>query len=333
MNILLDLCKYIFIRCHPCQQNLLWLSCTIFLIQVLTPCRSRSFHRLCKSGLNCHSSDQFFQIFTADMISPCNCINVVIALYLFIKLCKLSRSFLHKVRSAFRRRHIIIPFQNFKTEHKSIPCLLNPFFKGFCTEIFNKFIWIFIRFHPNDLRRNPNFTQNRSCPQSCFRSCLVTVICQVDFIDIPFDKRCMSWCQGCSKWRYCIGKSRLMQGNHIHIALTKQKIRLSRLSCTIQSIQVPAFVKNDRLWWVQILWLCITHDTAAKSNNTAVYIHNRKHDPVPELIVNSVFFINTNQTCLWDHIVFVAFWFQILVQIITVLIRISQTKCFDRIVT
>ena len=45
---------------------------------------------------------------------------------------------------------------------------------------------------------------------------------------------------------------------------------------------------------VQIFWLCITHDTAAKSNNTAVYIHNRKHDPVPELIVNSVFFIMKN---------------------------------------
>ena len=46
------------------------------------------------------------------------------------------------------------------------------------------------------------------------------------------------------------------------------------------------FVKDQRLGGVKILGDTVSHDAPAESYDTAVRIHDRKHDPVPELIMD-----------------------------------------------
>ena len=102
----------------------------------------------------------------------------------------------------------------------------------------------------------------------------------------------MPRCKCGPKGRHCIRKSRLVQSDHIHIALAQEKIRFPGSSCPIQPIEIAALIENRRLRGIQILWLRIPHDTSAKPYHTTIDIHNREHDPVPELVMDSLFLIH-----------------------------------------
>ena len=143
----------------------------------------------------------------------------------------------------------------------------------------------------------------------------------------------MSRCQRSSQWRNSIGEPCLVKWNHIHISFTQKEIWLLGTSCPVQSIQIPALIKNHCFRWIQIFWFCISHHTTTKSDYPAIDIHNRKHHTVPELIIHTIPFINTDQSCFGNHVILISFRLQVTVQIITVLIRITQTKCLDRLVT
>ena len=124
-----------------------------------------------------------------------------------------------------------------------------------------------------------------------------------------------------------------MQRDHIHIALTQKEIWLFGTPCPVQAIQIPAFIKNHCLRGVQVFWLCIAHNTAAKSDHPAVDIHDRKHHTIPELVIHPVLFINADQSRLGNHIIFIPFGLQIPIQVIAVLIRITQPERLNGLIT
>ena len=155
-NILFNLSKDIFTFNQPCEQYFLRHQNSIFFfILPVILYLPGSFNRFCKSCLYRHLSNQFPEIFKSDMIGFRHCFYVVIAFNLFFKLCQPSRRFFHKLRLSFWRIHIILLLQHFQTVHKYISRTCNPFFEFLCSQILNKFIRIFIRFHPYDLSSNP----------------------------------------------------------------------------------------------------------------------------------------------------------------------------------
>ncbi len=139
----------------------------------------------------------------------------------------------------------------------------------------------------------------------------------------------MSLCQRCAKRSNRIGKSCLMKRYDIHISLAEKKIRLPGGSCTVQSIQIPALIKDKCLRRIQILGLCIPHDAPSEPDHTAVCIHNRKHDPVPELVIDALSLIYTDQSRLGDQLIFVPLSLKVLIQIIAVLVRVSKAESLD----
>ena len=142
----------------------------------------------------------------------------------------------------------------------------------------------------------------------------------------------MSGCEGCSKRSHGVGKTGLVQRDHIHITLAQKEIRLPRCPCPVQSIQVSALIKHRRLRRIQILWLCIPHNTPSEADHPAVHVHDRKNDPVPELVINTFFLIRIDQTCLTDQFLAIPFSPQIIIKVVTEYIRIPEAECLDRII-
>ena len=57
-----------------------------------------------------------------------------------------------------------------------------------------------------------------------------------------------------------------------------------------------------------------------------MHIHNRKHRTIPELIVPASDLIYRHKTCLLKYLIIIALAAQILVQIITVLVRVTKPE-------
>ena len=81
-----------------------------------------------------------------------------------------------------------------------------------------------------------------------------------------------------------------------------------------------------------IFRFCISHHTAAKTDHTAVDVHDRKHDTIPELIIYSVFLIGTDQSRLTDQVFRIPFGAKIPIQIVTVFVGITKPERFDRLI-
>ena len=98
-----------------------------------------------------------------------------------------------------------------------------------------------------------------------------------------------------SKRRHRIVKACLMESDYIHISLAQQQLRLLCHPRKVQPEQVAALVKNRGLRRVQILRLAVSHYTSTEPDHFIMYIHNREHGTVPELIVASSSLINCDK--------------------------------------
>ena len=138
--------------------------------------------------------------------------------------------------------------------------------------------------------------------------------------------------KGRSQRRHGIGEARLVHGDHIHVALADQHIPGPGCSCEIQAIQIPALIKKLRFRGVQIFGLSLSHDAPSEADEPVIDIQDREHDPVPELVVSPLPFIYGNQSGLCDHLILISFGTKIFVEVIAVLVGISQAKRLDGVI-
>ncbi len=109
----------------------------------------------------------------------------------------------------------------------------------------------------------------------------------------------MSGCKRRTQRSNRVVKTGLMQCNDIHIPFAQQNPSLAGRSGEIQAVQISAFVKNERLRRIQILWLPVSHDTTAEADDPTVGIHNREHGAVPKLIVTAALLVDADESAVF----------------------------------
>ena len=100
----------------------------------------------------------------------------------------------------------------------------------------------------------------------------------------------------------------------------------------MQAVQIAALVKDNCLRRIQILGLGVAHHPAPKADNTAVGIHDGKHDPVPEFIIGAMLLVDGDEPRLGQDFVTVSLCLQVPVQVIAVLVGIAQAESQDRLI-
>ena len=120
-----------------------------------------------------------------------------------------------------------------------------------------------------------------------------------------------------------------MHGNDIHVALAQNNVSLPGGSRKIQSVEVPALVKNRSFRGIQVFRSPVPHHSAAEPDYPVIDILNGKNHPVPELVIHAMLFIHIAQSCLMNELLGIAFAAQILHQVIACLIGKAKTKLFD----
>ena len=143
-----------------------------------------------------------------------------------------------------RITHRIVSFGHLNLKEEAVLCLLYPLFKLICAQIFNKFIRVLIGLHMDNLSGNACSSQHRNCPHCSLYTCTITVVGQKHLIRITPDQIGLLLGKCRSKRGNCIGKTGLMQSDHIHISLTQDHIVSLTPLGIIESKQVPAFVKD-----------------------------------------------------------------------------------------
>ena len=226
-------------------------------------------------------------VFILNLVYPGDGFHVVVPLQLFREFQKLSGCLSEKTGFSLRVFHIILLFQHFNLKEKKIHSLFQTFLKGFFSLCLNKFIRVLVGsqiYHP---RADSRSTENRNSSESRFLSSFVTVIGEKHFLGIPTHKAGVAGSKSGSQRGYCIGKACLVHGNHIHISLTNNQIGLTGGSGHIQAVEISAFIKNLGFRRIQILRFSISHYPASEADNPIIYIHDGKHNPVPEFILHS----------------------------------------------
>ena len=137
--------------------------------------------------------------------------------------------------------------------------------------------------------------------------------------------------EGSSKRSHRICKACLMHGNHVHITLTEDQIILSRGSCHIQTVQIPAFIKNLRLRRVQIFRFSVSHHAPAKTDHPVIDVHDRKNHTVPEFIIHSPSLVRIKQSGFPQKLIRISLCLHIFIKVIAVLVGISKTEFLDRL--
>jgi len=165
----------------------------LLLLRSLCPFRScdRSRH----SGIHSHLCDHLLQAFPADPVCCCNSFDIVVTLQLIFEFKQSPRHFPEEICLAFGRIHIILFLQHLQAEHESITRRMDPLLIFFCSKVLNEFIRIFIWIHPYNFSRNPGLPQDRHCAKCCSCTGFITVISQINFLDITLDQSCMPCCQ------------------------------------------------------------------------------------------------------------------------------------------
>ena len=77
----------------------------------------------------------------------------------------------------------------------------------------------------------------------------------------------------------------------------------------------------------------VSHNTAAKTDHTIIDIHDRKNNPVPELIIHSMPFIHVEQSRFTEPLITVSFGFEVFIQAAAKLVRITKPKFPHRLFT
>ena len=210
--------------------------------------------------------------------------------------------------------------------------MIDPLLKGFLAECLHELIRVLIRLHIDDTASQPGIPQNPYAAQRRLDSCTIAVIGEQDIPRISAEQVCLLWRERCSQRRNRLCEARLMHGNDIHIALTDDNIPASRRPREIQSVQVPTLVKYRCLRGIQILWLSIPHNSAAKADHSIVNILNGVHYPVPELAQQSVLLRVICKPRLLDQFILKALASEILHQFGTVLSGIAESEMMHRLV-
>ena len=130
----------------------------------------------------------------------------------------------------------------------------------------------------------------------------------------------MSGCKRRSQRSHCIGKSCLVHGDYIHVALAQDQVIFPGGSGYIQSVQITALVKNTGLCRIQVLGLAVSHHSPAKSNHPVIDIHDWKNNTIPEFVIHALAFIHIEKAGFPKKFITVILGFQIFIQVITVLV-------------
>ena len=158
----------------------------------------------------------------------------------------------------------------------------------------SKFLQILVRVlripHLQNLHLEPRLFKHGDGPLGGILPRLVAVINQDDLLCIPAQQKGMLFRQGRTQGRNRTVKAVLVQGNGIHIPLHQDHITQFCLFCNVQSKQIFPLVENHGLRRIQVLWLRIIHDPAAKPDHIAANINNRKHQAVPEPVIGAFVF-------------------------------------------
>ena len=123
-----------------------------------------------------------------------------------------------------------------------------------------------------------------------------------------------------------------MHGDHIHITLTEDNIIFSRSARFIQPVQVAALIKYPGFRRIQVFWFPVAHNPASEADHPVVHIHNRKNNPVPELVIHSMTLVNIEKSGISQSFVTVFFCFQIPVQSAAVFVGIAEPEFADSVI-
>ena len=187
-DILLNDSKQSSVLDHPGKQNFLGNLHPVFF-RLLAACGLlRTLHRLCHSFSHRRLCHQFLQALNCGPICTRNRFNIIVPLQFILKADQTPCSLLEKCSLSFRRIHIILFLQHLQSEHKSVSRISDPAFKFLSAQILDKFIRILIWIHPDHLCSDPGLLQDRNCPKRRSRPCLIAVIGQIYFLNIPLDQ-------------------------------------------------------------------------------------------------------------------------------------------------
>ena len=258
--------------------------------------------------------------------------NVIVSLNTCIKLQQFLRNFPEKQGLALRITEVILSLQNPQFKEKAALCRVDPLLEFLCSQRFDEFIRILIRFHIDNSGRQTCILQDRNGPHSGSHSRIITVIGQKYFIGIPFEDHGLLLRKRSSQRRYRLIEARLVHGDHIHVPFTQNHVWLPACPRQIQSIEVPALVKHLGLRRVQVFRLCISHDPSAESDDPVSAVHNGKHDPVPEFIAHAISFIHLHQPGFFQQRIRIPFAFQVFIQVVAPFAGASKAKLPDGLI-
>ena len=147
-------------------------------------------------------------------------LDIVVPLQRFRKhtelLCKLVIEF----RLHGRIRQIIPGSDDLGLIHEGIFSLPYQLLIGLWTLGLYKFIGVLIALHLQYAHIEACIPEYGEGPQLGLDACLVAVLGKDDLIRISLEQPCMLLIESRAQRGHCIGEARLMEGDHIHIALT-----------------------------------------------------------------------------------------------------------------
>ena len=77
----------------------------------------------------------------------------------------------------------------------------------------------------------------------------------------------------------------------------------------MQPVEIAALIENLCLRRVQVLRLSIPHHTASEADDTAVGIHDRVNDTVPELVLHAMHLVRQKKARLTQDFIVIPFFF------------------------
>ena len=192
-------------------------------------------------------SNQLPKVLKTDMIFFRYGFHIIPTLHLIFKVTELFGNFPVKPRLGIRVFQIIVPFQNPQFKEKAVFGLLDTLLKSFRAIRLNELVRVFGRRHVNDLSPQTAFPQNADCTKRRVHTRTVAVIRQQYLLCISVDQPRLPLGKRSAQRRHRLSETGLMQGNHIHIALTQNHIVSPGCARKIQPVQITALVKNRRL--------------------------------------------------------------------------------------
>ena len=204
--------------------------------------------------------------------------------------------------------------------------VFDPLQKGLFAVRFDELIRIFAGRKVDHLSFDPRLFQDPDTAERRSHSCAVIVIGQQHLFAVALEQGGLSLREGGPQGRDCLVKSGLVHGDHVHISLAEDLVGGLGSFGDMKAVQIPALVKYFCLGGIEIFGLGIPHHSAAEADDLPAHIHDRKHDPVPELVMHASLFVEGRDACFQYYIVRIAAAFEVRHQVIARAVRVSQAK-------